>query len=653
VWFIRPNIARLRQRRDIRGLLRALERRDAAVRREAADALAAIADPAATKALCGLGDDPDSGVCSVARSALDRIAARHGATSLIAALDCDEEPWVQEEAASALGRLGDEQAVGPLGRMLQRARDADAQRAAVEALGQIGGPKAVNPIAACLASSDETLREVASSVLGVIGDAAVARLCALTKSADAAQCIGAARALARIGNAESAKHVRRLIAHQRMDVRLEGVRALLSIGDAGRQALLFALRDTETREAAVVALKAIGVPEDPEIRAWCAAEDGDRETLRRLGPLAVGPLQAMLRHRKAGRRFTAANILTGMTAAEDNETRAWRAMASQDWDAAVLIGEAAVEPLCFALADDDTLVSHGAARSLERIGLPAKPGSREWQRVWRELDDLNHHTAGCECSVCGKVTHQWQGRTCTVCGAVNTCPHRLVDGKCTHCGHVFLGPLSRDERVAVSNLNPLIYDTIVAEKEGKETPGIHFASGDDSKLQLLRRLEVDDLKRLRQSVASGQDGDRVAPGDQSLAARHYRAAVDLNPYNDLALLSYGVVLAEEGKLAEGIKWVEKARAVNPSSDRIRRNLDRMRADLHRPPATPAASAAPPSGVGIDACGVCGCPIDPRKHAIRDSKITRTLSKRLASVGVRVTHVRCPRCGTESQHLRKG
>jgi len=138
----------------------------------------------------------------------------------------------------------------------------------------------------------------------------------------------------------------------------------------------------------------------------------------------------------------------------------------------------------------------------------------------------------------------------------------------------FLGSLSPDEKVRVSNLNPLIYHTVIIEKKGEQAPAIVME--DEAALTLLRKLRVDELEQLSASVKAAQEGDRAA---DSMAASCYKRACEINPYNDIALMSYGCALANQGNLREGIKWVEKAVKVNPKNDRARRNLQGMKRDM--------------------------------------------------------------------------
>jgi tetratricopeptide (TPR) repeat protein len=123
-------------------------------------------------------------------------------------------------------------------------------------------------------------------------------------------------------------------------------------------------------------------------------------------------------------------------------------------------------------------------------------------------------------------------------------------------------------------LNPIIYHTIIKEKKGEEAPAIIME--DQAALTLLRKLRVEELEQLSESVNAAQEGDRLPDSE---AAGCYKRAFEINPYNDIALMSYGCALANQGNLSEGIKWVEKAVKVNPNSERARRNLQGMKRDL--------------------------------------------------------------------------
>lgn len=137
----------------------------------------------------------------------------------------------------------------------------------------------------------------------------------------------------------------------------------------------------------------------------------------------------------------------------------------------------------------------------------------------------------------------------------------------------FLSPLTNKEKVAVSNLNPLIYDAVIKEKSG-QGPQVIVEGGAD---KLLKKLEVDDIRRLKESVELGKKGQ--ACRNMTEAAEYFGKAIEVNPYADLALMSYGCAIANTGRLREGIKWVEKAVAVNPDNVQARQNLQAMKASL--------------------------------------------------------------------------
>jgi len=139
----------------------------------------------------------------------------------------------------------------------------------------------------------------------------------------------------------------------------------------------------------------------------------------------------------------------------------------------------------------------------------------------------------------------------------------------------FLSPLSWNERRAVSNLNPLMYDVVMKEKRGEPVPTV--VTDDETPFTILRKLPVADIEILMQSVEYSMKADKAVDSREQMQL--YRKAAELNPYNDLALMSYGCAAANDGNLREGIKWVEKALKVNPDNARARRNLQGMKASL--------------------------------------------------------------------------
>jgi len=138
----------------------------------------------------------------------------------------------------------------------------------------------------------------------------------------------------------------------------------------------------------------------------------------------------------------------------------------------------------------------------------------------------------------------------------------------------FLSTLSGRARQSVANLSPMAYRAILMEKEGRN---VELQGIDRTILDFLRTLSPEELESLECSVKALKKADALSESDQmNEAAAAYKEAFEHNPYNDLALMSYGGALANTGDVHEGIRWVEKALQVNPDNDRARRNLEGMR-----------------------------------------------------------------------------
>jgi tetratricopeptide (TPR) repeat protein len=140
----------------------------------------------------------------------------------------------------------------------------------------------------------------------------------------------------------------------------------------------------------------------------------------------------------------------------------------------------------------------------------------------------------------------------------------------------FLSPLSATEKSKVVNLGIMVYQSIIMEKEGQ---AVDIIGVEKEELDLLRKLPVEDIRRLSQSATLVIKADEKTGTDMREAAEGYKKAFEANPYNDLALMSYGCAIANGGNLREGIKYVEKAVNVNPDNERAQRNLRGMRAHL--------------------------------------------------------------------------
>jgi HEAT repeat protein len=178
-----PNIEKLKRKRDIQGLVRALHHKDADVRSRAADALSGMGDARAVEPLFAALEDREAEVRASAAVALGKLKDSSAVDALAVLLYQDSIHLVQLSAAEALGNLGDARAVPSLVMCLQaRQRGYDLRcdlhataglrAAAASSLGQLGDRRALDPLSTALRKDDDMqVRTAAALSLGALGDA--------------------------------------------------------------------------------------------------------------------------------------------------------------------------------------------------------------------------------------------------------------------------------------------------------------------------------------------------------------------------------------------------------------------------------------------------------------------------------------------------
>ncbi len=194
--FFKPNVKKMRERKDVSGLIEALKHKDVTVRMNAAYALGDIGAKRAVEPLIealkdvfgvkmaaatALGDLHDERAIeplealkmvgglegNAAAVALARI--RRDAQQLIEALETAE--FVSRlKAVKELGKLGDERAVEPLIKILTKPYYDEIERAsihyhAITALGNLGDERAIEPITRALRDNVEMVRKAAEEAL--------------------------------------------------------------------------------------------------------------------------------------------------------------------------------------------------------------------------------------------------------------------------------------------------------------------------------------------------------------------------------------------------------------------------------------------------------------------------------------------------------
>jgi len=193
-----PNIVRLEEKQDVKGLIKVLSyKKDSLVRLRSAQALGQIEDVRAVEPLVARLHDDSTGVSREAAVALGKIRDPRAVEPLIAALKTADNE-VREPAAHALGLIGDARAFEPLIATLKNT-DRMVRRATVEALGMLKDPRALDLLIAALKEGENNVRWAAAGSLGNFGDEqSVKALTAALKDVDKEVRDAAARSLEEI-----------------------------------------------------------------------------------------------------------------------------------------------------------------------------------------------------------------------------------------------------------------------------------------------------------------------------------------------------------------------------------------------------------------------------------------------------------------------
>jgi len=216
-------VRRLKERGDVRGLVRAVGNRDHGVQYEAVEALGELRDPSAIPALMG-------------------------------ALTGDQYSGIRWKAVEALAKIGPD-SVPPLVDELKNP-DPDIRWKAAVALGEIGDPRGIAPLVELLGDSDRFVRSRAVYALARIGPPAVASLVGALNQPDDAVRLGAVGALGKIGDPPAVSALVHALADRSPEVRQETISALSSQGGRAIAALSVRLNDPDRmiRRRAVLAL---------------------------------------------------------------------------------------------------------------------------------------------------------------------------------------------------------------------------------------------------------------------------------------------------------------------------------------------------------------------------------------------------------------
>ncbi len=230
-----PNIEKLKAKRDVAKLIKALRHKNYTVRRSAERALCEVGDAQAVEPLLHILKDAgeDGRVRGSSADVLSKIGGALALEQLLALLrDKDEDEEVRCLSARALGNSGTTRALEPLLAVL---KDVDenprVRKWAINALGSIGDARATELLLVPLNDADKHVRKWSAEALGKIGDArAVEALLDQLHDFDSDVRMKVVEALGKIGDSRAVEPLRGALKDENIYVRRRAERALKQLG---------------------------------------------------------------------------------------------------------------------------------------------------------------------------------------------------------------------------------------------------------------------------------------------------------------------------------------------------------------------------------------------------------------------------------------
>jgi len=165
-----PDVSQLKMKKDVHGLIKALNHKnDSTIRKNAMEVLAELGAYAVDPLIAAL-EDNDQDIRIGAASVLGHIGDTRPVNHLIAFL-FKEENWIaQKTAIHALGRIKNPRLIDTLDTVLKENKYSNVWKNAAEVLGDTGDPRAVDILLSALDCDDRFLRPIVIEALGKIGD---------------------------------------------------------------------------------------------------------------------------------------------------------------------------------------------------------------------------------------------------------------------------------------------------------------------------------------------------------------------------------------------------------------------------------------------------------------------------------------------------
>jgi len=164
-----------------------------------------------------------------------------------------------------------------------------------------------------------------------------------------------------------------------------------------------------------------------------------------------------------------------------------------------------------------------------------------------------------------------------------------------------LYPLSQEEKIAVTGRPLAVYDAVIRSKRSGDAIVRASDSSASDLVSSLTKLDVADVERLAASLKLTLEADRTAATDMARAEQLYQRAFELNPYDAMAAMSYGIILGRRGD-REGLIWLELAQDLAPKDERLReritQNLAAVKSHLDDAGVSPNGGFAKPNNAKV-------------------------------------------------------
>jgi HEAT repeat protein len=346
-----PDVDRLEETKDVKGLIKALEyAKDSQIQYWAARALETIGDARAVEPLMNAFTVGDDEVRQAAASALGEIGGTQAVDLLIGGLK-DKHKYVRSAAAHALGEIGDKRALEPLERSLKDEHER-VRSSAARALGKIGDAQASESLEGALKDQSKVVRYEATMALGKIGDPrAVDPLIKFLKIGKDNERKNAAQILGEIKDPRAIEPLIAALLDRDYKVTNTVEQALVEIGSATVAPLINAIKTGALKKEFT----------DVSHRAEAILAEIDKP--------AVEPLKDLLKDKSWKARKIAARALKKIGwSVDDDALSAVYFIAIDEQESYAKIGPAGVEPLIDALINGDDGIRRSAATALGKIG---------------------------------------------------------------------------------------------------------------------------------------------------------------------------------------------------------------------------------------------------------------------------------------------